>query len=316
VIPGADADVLSVAAGTTIDATVRSLRLDPGATLHTSAATLDGLATVTMLAPYLRPAASVSLEALPTTGANPAANTAQNGATSAGDIGIGTGASITTDAGGSINLSGIDSIVVDGALRAPGGSVSLHIGLPGQNFEVGYLPTQRIELGSTSVIDVSGTFVSKPSTLSLDLGTLYGGGGVQLFADRGAVVADAGSLISVAGTSSAVDVAQSNGSYGHEVASTAGGSITVHSGEAISLLGNIDAAAGAGGTAGTAAAGSLDLALTRSESWWGNPPPGTPSAFTLYPLTIELLPSSTHCGSKPEMPWNYRAMCRSASIGS
>ncbi|HEY2634925.1 MAG TPA: filamentous hemagglutinin N-terminal domain-containing protein, partial [Steroidobacteraceae bacterium] len=196
VVPGAaDADVLSVAAGTIIDATVRSLRLDPGATLHSSAATLDGLATVTLLAPYLRPAASVSLEALPTTGANPAANTAQNGATSAGDIGIATGASITTDAGGSINLIGIDSIVVDGALRAPGGTVSLLVQPPFQNFEVGFLPTQRIELGSDGVIDVSGAFVPKPSSLGLDLGRLYGGGSVQLFADRGAVVTDPGSLV-------------------------------------------------------------------------------------------------------------------------
>jgi filamentous hemagglutinin family protein len=290
VVPGAtNANLLTVDAGTAIDATVRTLYLNPGATFHASAATLDGLATVATLAPYLRPAASVSLNALPNIG--PAAsNTAKNGATSAGDIAIETGASITTDAGGSISLTGIGSLIIDGALRAPGGTVSLHVEKPDTLFEVGFLPTQRIELGSAGVIDVSGSFVSKPSTLNLNLGTLYGGGTVQLFADRGSVVTDGGSLISVSGTSAAVDVAQANGSYAHEVASTAGGSIAVHSGESISLLGTIDAAAGAAGTSGPEAAGSLDLALTRSESWWTVPSLFT-NSFAQYPMTVELLPS-------------------------
>jgi hypothetical protein len=298
VVPtAANANLLTVDAGTAIDATVRTLYLNPGANLQSSAATLDGLATVTTLAPYLRPAASISLNALPNTGTG-ASNTAKNGGTSAGDIAIQSGASITTDAGGTISLTGIDSLIVNGALRAPGGSVSLHVGLPGDLFEVGFLPNQRIELGSAGVIDVSGTLVAKPSTLGLNLGTLYGGGTVQLFADRGAVVTDSGSLISVTGTSAAVDVAQANGTYGHEIASTAGGSIAVHSGESISLLGAIDAAAGVAGTAGAAAAGSLDLALTRSEPWWSVTSLFTDS-FTQYPMTVELLPSVAGLPASP-----------------
>jgi filamentous hemagglutinin len=297
VVPGStNANLLTVYAGTAVDATVRTLYLNPGANLQSSASTLDGLAAVTTLAPYLRPAASVSLNALPYTGQG-ASNTAKNGGTSAGDIAIETGASITTDAGGSISLTGIDSLMINGALRAPGGAVSLHVQLP-DLFEVGFLPTQRIELGSAGVIDVSGTVVSKPSALGLNLGTLYGGGTVQLFADRGAVVADSGSLISVSGTSAAVDVAQANGSYGHEVASTPGGSIAVRSGESISLLGAIDATAGAAGTSGPAAAGSLDLALTRSESWWAVPGQFN-NSFTQYPMTVELLPSVAGLPASP-----------------
>jgi filamentous hemagglutinin family protein len=300
VVPTAtNANLLTVDAGTAVDTTVRTLYLNPRANLQSSATTLDGLATVTTLAPYLRPAASVSLNALPYTGPG-ASNTAKNGGTSAGDIAIQAGASITTDSGGSISLTGIDSLIVNGALRAPGGTVSLHVGLPGDLFEVGFLPTQRIEIGSTGAIDVSGTFVSKPSTLGLNLGTLYGGGTVQLFADRGAVMADSGSLISVSGTSAAVDVAQPNGTYGHELASTAGGSMAVHSGESISLLGTIDAAAGAAGTSGPAAAGSLDLALTRSEPWWTVTGQFN-NSFTQYPMTVELLPS---VGGLPASPAN------------
>jgi hypothetical protein len=134
----------------------------------------------------------------------------------------------------------------------------------------------------------------------LDLGRLYGGGSVQLFADRGAVVTDPGSLVSIAGNSAAVDVAQASGAYGHEVASTAGGSIDVHSGESISLLGNINAAAGAAGSSGPAAAGSLEIDLTRSESWWGAPQTDAAAqSFTHYPLTIELLPSVAGLAAAP-----------------
>jgi filamentous hemagglutinin len=282
--------LLTVDAGTNIAATVKSLNLIAGANLHSSAGTLDGLAAVATLAPYLRPSASVSLSALPNTGPE-ASNPTDNRATSAGDVVIGAGASIITDAGGSISLAGIGSISVDGALRAPGGTVALHLGLPGDLFEVGFLPSQGIELGSAGVIDVSGTFVAKPSSVGLDLGTLYGGGSVQLFADRGTVLADTGSSISVAGVTVPVDVPQANGAYGHEVASTAAGSLAVHSGESISLLGSIDAKAGAGGTSGPAAAGSLDLALTRSENWWGTATPEAGESFSQYPLTVELLPS-------------------------
>ncbi len=288
----ANANLMTVDPGTNINAAVKSLSLSAGANLHASADTLDGLAYVTTLAPYLRQSASVSLSALPNTGPG-ATNPTANRATSAGDVVIGAGASITTDAGGSISLGGIDSVIVDGTLRAPGGTIDLHVGLPGEIFEVGYLPNQRIELGSTGRIDVSGTFVAKPSSLGLDLGTIYNGGAVQLFADRGAVVTDSGSSISVAGITAPLYVAQANGTYGHELASTAAGSIAVHSGEAISLLGRIDAKAGAGGTSGTAAAGSLDLALTRSEAWWGTATPEAGDSFSQYPLTVELLPSVT-----------------------
>jgi filamentous hemagglutinin len=96
----------------------------------------------------------------------------------------------------------------------------------------------------------------------------------------------------VAGISAALDVEKPNGAYGREVASSAAGSIAARSGESISLLGNIEAAAGSGGTSGRAAAGSLDVELTRSEPWW-SPPTGTaaPASFNQGPLTVELLPT-------------------------
>jgi filamentous hemagglutinin len=243
----ANSKLLVVDPGTTINASVSTLYLKSQLFLKPSAANVDGIATPTLQAPYLRNAASVSLSALPPAFTGPPPNT-RVGVSYAGDVVIGAGASITTDAGGSISLSSLDSVLVDGTLRAPGGEVSMQIVSPQvtgdayQEFESGFLPNQRIDLGATGVIDVSGTFVAKPSMLPLDLGTLYSGGTINLFADRGAVVAERGSIITVAGSSSAMDILQADHSYGHELAASAGGSVTIRSGESIFLLGDLHAA--------------------------------------------------------------------------
>ncbi len=292
VAPGAPTtNVLTVDSGITIDATVSSLVLNPNPAVRPSASTLDGLATVSLLAPYLRPAASVDFAALPPKGSS----SPNQGVPVAGDVFIGAGASIATDPGGAITLTSLNSILMNGTLRALGGDITLQVVPPTGayvSYESGFLPNQRIELGSFSVIDVSGTFVSKPSSVGLELGTASAGGAVSLLAGRGTVAADVGSYISVAGTTATVDAPQANGTYARELAATAGGSLSVESGQAISLLGNIAAAAGSGGTTGAAASGSLDIALTRSESWWGNPPPGLPNPFSTAPLTMEILPSA------------------------
>jgi hypothetical protein len=114
----ADSKLLSIDPGTAVNATVSTLYLQPGISLKPSAATMDGIAAAKLLPPYLRQAASLSFNALPPTTAKPKL---QLGSTVAGDVAIGQGASITTDAGGSISLTSLDSIIVDGTLRAPGG---------------------------------------------------------------------------------------------------------------------------------------------------------------------------------------------------
>jgi filamentous hemagglutinin len=308
VAPGApNSNLLAVDPGTAINATISTLYLQGGeAFLRPSAPTLDGIAAVTTRAPYLRAGASVSLSALPPPTA-PAA--AQLGVTTAGDVSIGSHASLTTDAGGAISLVSLDSIAVDGLLHAPGGAVSLQIVSPSANnnayaaFEAGFLPNQSIELGSAATIDVSGTFVANPSVPPLDLGTLYAGGTVNLFADRGAVVAERGSMISFAGASAPLDILQPDRTYGHEVAASVGGTVVVRSGESILLLGALQAAAGKTGTSGPAAAGSLDLELTRSESWWGvTGSPANNASFNQGPLSVELLPKAPLIVGLPT-PW-------------
>jgi filamentous hemagglutinin family protein len=285
-------NLLVIDPGTAIHASVESLLLSSSAYQHASAPSLDGIGTVGVLPAYSRPAANLSFAALPpTNGKNP---DTVLGETATGDVFVGKGASIATDAGGSISLTTLNSIEVDGKLLAPGGSVTLQIAAPGSNYESGFLPDQRIELGSTGSIDVSGIFLPQPSTLGLSVGKISGGGSVAFVAARGTVVTDAGSSITATGTSAPLDVLQDNGSYLRETAATAGGSVTVESGESISLRGNLNLKSGSPGTLGTAAAGSLSVALSRSQSWWASPATVEAAAtFNPAPFLLELTPSGT-----------------------
>jgi hypothetical protein len=287
----ATTNVLTVDPGTQIPATVNTLIVNQSALPLRSAANMTGIASVGALPQYQlydQGAAAIQLNAVP----NPAkVGMPTLGTAGAGDVLVGQGASVSTTAGGTIGISGLDSIVVDGTLRAPGGTISLEVFSPASNYEVGFLPTQRVELGADSVLDVSGAFVPKPSAQGLSLGTLLPGGTVNVFADRGAVLADGGSTIDVSGASAKLDVLQPSGSYVPEIAASAGGAITVRSGEAISLLGNIEAGAGSGGTSGTPAAGSLEVDLTRGQSWWGVATSGAAATFNQAPLTIDLAPT-------------------------
>jgi filamentous hemagglutinin len=281
-------NVLTVDGGTALAATVDSLLLNPQTVIRPSASSLDGLATPGTLPAYQRHAAAVSLSAIaPAGGSNP--SNEPLGMTNVGDVLIGKGASISTDPGGAITLTSLDSIEVDGALRAPGGNVTLQILSPGL-YDSGFLPNQAIHLTSSGSIDVSGTVVPIPSTTGLTLGSISAGGSVALLAARGAVVTDAGSSISVAGTSAPLDVQQPNGSYRAAVPSSAAGEIAVQSGQSISLLGDMNAFGGTAGTLGTAAGGTLSVALTRSESWWAAPSGTTTAAtFNQAPLEVQIV---------------------------
>lgn len=291
VVPDAPTpNLLTVDPGTAIDASVGSLLLSSSAYQHASAQTLDGIAAIGALPAFARPAAKVSFAALPPAiGKNPITDLL--GTTSTGDVFVGRGASITTDAGGAISLTSLNSIEVDGALKAPGGAVTLQIAAPGL-YESGFLSHQRIELGSTGSIDVSGLFLPQPSSLGLSLGKVSAGGSVAFVAARGAVVTDLGSSINAAGSSAQQDILQENGTYRREVSSTAGGAITVESGEAISLLGNLAASAGSPGTLGSAAGGSLNVALSRSAIWWAVPTAvDAIGTFNTVPFQLQVVPS-------------------------
>jgi len=287
-------DVLTVqgstnaAPGTTINAQTLSLQLDPGYQTRASGGTLSGFSHQVTLPTYLRPATNVSLNALRL------ADDVLLRSTGYGSVDIRPGASILGDPGASISIEGEGNIIVGGTLRAPGGSVSVLLvspflfnGATDNVLDPGYVAGLGISLAPTAVIDVSGgNAISTPNNQGLLLGALKAGGSVDVNAQRGTVVVDAGSLINFSGSSATLDVTTPRSGYTREVVATPGGSLTLSSPESIELLGNIQGKAGVG-TGGAAAAGTLEIDLARLEVIPGQPDPnGEPLQIALVANTV------------------------------
>jgi filamentous hemagglutinin len=292
-------DVLTVASGTTIDAQISTLRLDASYTNAPTGGTVSSLSTPALLPLYERPVESVALNAI--RGHDDIAL----GNSSYGLIDIQTEATIVADPGASIALQSEGGVSVAGTLRAPGGKVSLYIPSPADInsgdapvTDPGYVPTLGIDLAATALVDVSGTTVMRPNTQGLLTGTIFPGGSVSLTADRGWITTESGSSIAFSGTHSVFDLSNgpSTGGTTREVVASAGGSLNLSAGESISMLGDFNGAAGAGGN-GTAAGGSLTIDMTHSATFpnLGNGPP-LPTAS----LDIELLGSTV--GASPSPP--------------
>jgi filamentous hemagglutinin len=307
VLPDAtDKDVLRVNAGTTINAQAQTLQLNSSYLTRQTGGTVQAFSQLATLPEANRQPGSISLKVLP-------AGAAPDGIV-VGNLDIQTGASITADAKSTINLVGEGSILIDGVLRTHGGSILAQIATPTTLTDPGYLPDQHLELGSTATLDVSGTTLLTPNNLNLTLGTVLAGGSVSLVADRGDVIANAGSSIDISGASAQLDVQQISGSgrYGATMLGSAGGSLVVQSSESVSLLGNLSAAAGAS-SAGRLAGGSLEVDLSRVFADLGSLSPATGAqAFPTLPLTIELVSSAA--GSNPTASYGDLAVLGVAQL--
>jgi len=288
-------DVLTVASGTSISAQTSTLQLNANYTNTPTGGTVAALSTPTLLPLYERPAASVSLNVIRESD-DLALESANYGL-----LDVQAGSSITAGPGGSIALTGEGGVNIGGTLRAPGGAITVFIPSPediNSNDAVvtdpGYVPTLGIDLAPSAVLDVSGTTIMKPNNQGLLTGTMLPGGAVKLIADRGAVTTEAGSTIDFSGTSAVLDVPNGAvaGASSREVLASGGGSLTLSSGQSISVLGNFTGAAGAG-SGGTAAAGSLTVDMTRGVT------PVLPASFPSAPLEIELLGSTAALGPSP-----------------
>jgi filamentous hemagglutinin len=288
-------DVLSVLSGTKVVAQSRSLQLNSGYQSAASGGTLKNLSHVITLPDYLRPATNVSLSVLRE------ADDFLLGSTGYGALDVQQGASILADPGASIGLMGEGSISVGGTLRAPGGNVTVQLLSPGLYnpstaglFDPGYQAGLGITLESTSIIDVSGgSAVYTPNTQGLLFGTVRSGGAVDIGAQRGTVLTETGSLIDISGSSATFDIANPgrSGSYNRQVVASAGGSLTVGSVESIALLGSINGKAGTG-SSGQAAAGSLEVDLTRFEVIENQPNPyGLPMEIDIVGSTVGTSPT-------------------------
>jgi filamentous hemagglutinin family protein len=282
-------DILTVAAGTKITPQTETLELLPGYLRQATGAPLGGFTEVATLPVGTRPVANVSLDVAPTAD--------DPSLTQVGLLDVQKGASIIADPGASLALASVGGIFDDGTLRAPGGTITLTTQAPIGTPDPGYLPKLTLDLGSQAVIDASGTFVPTLNTQNLLLGSVLGGGTVELVAQRGSVITEPGSEIDVNGASHSLDVATGplGKSYTLYEFPSAGGSLLLRAPESISLLGNFDAHAGTGNY-GDPAGGSLEVDLTRSEYFSYPADPTLAASFPTTPRVIELvsaLPSNT-----------------------
>jgi filamentous hemagglutinin len=283
------ANALTIESGTTINALSRTLQLSSGYTTRKTGSDLDTIATSVLLPQTQRVPENISLSVAPQSA--PSGFTPLLGSSVVGLLSIQPETAIVTDPGGSISLSGVGGIQMDGLLRAPGGSVMLTIPSPVTALDTGFLPGLDLVVGPNAEIDVSGVARLLPNNLQLQLGSVLPGGAISLYANRGSVITDPGSSLNISGGSATLDVpASSSGSgYIRQVVGSAGGSLTVRAPESISLLGNLQAAAGTSSGA-RADGGSLEIDLTRALAWF-SPSPGAAAdaTFPTMPRTIELV---------------------------
>jgi filamentous hemagglutinin len=294
---GSPADALTVAAGTQVIAQTQSLQLDSGYLTRPTGGTVCSFAHTVVLPEINRPAESVTLTVIPN-GAPP--NYALViGANNVGLLDFQAGASITVDPGVAISLAGVGGVSMNGTLRAPGGVITLETLTPNNaNLDPGYVAGLNVDIGANAILDVSGTAQLKHSDAGLRLGSVLSGGTIDLFADRGSVVAEPGSKIDFSGSSALLDVQSGigTGHYTRETVASAGGALNVHAPESIALLGSVRGTAGVG-QLGQPDAGSLDIVLSRSETWYFVPPGGQAATFPTTPRVISIVSSTA--GSQP-----------------
>ena len=290
-VPGsADRNVLEVLPGADLRAIAADRVLTGAYYAQPTGAKLSTFSTPELLPTAQRVAGTVSLSARPA-GSENYSGTLAPGESALGSLAIDVGAAIELDPLGTISLQSVRSITIGGRLTASGGSITAGLLTPRAAgvdlFDVGYLPDQRLELLPSAVLDVSGTLVSQTGNPYVQRGSVLDGGRITLAADRGAVYADPGSVMNIAGTSAPLDVSTPNGSLVRVTEASAAGSISVSSGQAISLLGTIGGHAGGASLAG----GTLSVVLSRDVPSWDSGI-GTGTPFNNAPLALDLVDGS------------------------
>jgi filamentous hemagglutinin len=251
---------LLVESGTTINLQQRNRWLSDGALNVASGANVGSLSTVTVLPEYLRSAANLSLQASVN---NLLTDSAVHNSTTflnVPGLTIEAGASINGDDGAMLSLTSNTRAIVDGALTAHAGTINITLD---NTLPISEIPnSQAIWLGSTARLDVSGVTALQPNAMGLRQGEVLDGGAVNIKAQRGAVIANQGSMIDVSGSSATLDI-QNIGGIGATstptVIASNGGTINVSASDAILLSGQMDAHAGI--SSGSASGGTLRIKL-------------------------------------------------------
>ncbi len=304
-------DALTLTTGTTVQASQESWQLQPGFLTNASSSQgVGGFAQPQLVSPYLANPYSMALKVIPDLTDVPDSSLV----VTVGQLDLQTASSILAPAGSSkgasINLTGYGTILLNGQIRAPAGTVNVSLAdiqqLPltaggSSSFsDPGFIPDQRVEIGSGATIDVSGTTVLTPNALGLRLGDVLPGGSVAINAIDGAILADAGSTIDVGGASAVLDRQPVNGFglYRTQSVGSVGGSLSLSSGEPIWLLGTLEGGAGVD-SSGPLAGSSLSVSELLSPIASGS---GTQSPLSTISLVANL------AGTSPSVTNNNQTM--------
>ena len=189
--------------------------------LRPSGTSLSSFTSLQTLPDYQRAPASVTF-----------ASTNSGGAAfpGLGNLTLNSGASIITDPLGQVTLTARENLTVAGKIDAPAGNITLQIAPGGiatsdaNSDNDGYVASQQLRLTSTAQLLASGyaAVYTDSNPLGYRLGQVLPAGTITLAANKGSVVAQAGSVIDVSGASAVVDVINKSGVTPTTVAGSAG----------------------------------------------------------------------------------------------
>ena len=267
----------------------QTLVFTANSTLQPTGASLAGFTQLETLPAYLRSPANISI----------AATASDSALVEVGDVTLARDASITTDPGGSVTLAADGyngSVLVDGNITAPAGTISLLLA-PNANVQAGgdpgFLGNQRIELGPDAELAAPAyADLNRANAVGYVEGSVLAGGSISLLANKGFVVTDPGSSISVDGTAAIVDVPTTNGVTASTVAGSAG-TINIGAREGIVLQGSLSGeAASLNGTVVNGAAGgtlNVDLGIGYSDAGTNGVSAQLANGAAAYPTTTRVL---------------------------
>ena len=234
---------LTVQDGTIIRPIQKNLQLNADASSRHSASNIFGVSQQTLLDLATRGPANLSLNVVQTLDQRRDAN-----------LRIGTNAELVTDPGGKISLGSDTSILVDGLLKAPAGSIALTINTPSR-VDKGFFKSQGIWLGDHAQLIANGLFRPQIDPSGLVNGNVLAGGSVTLNANRGYVATQESSVIDVSGATATVQIRQPGSSSSSATATplevaSAGGQVMIRAGEGGVVDGQIRANGGSESVSG------------------------------------------------------------------
>ncbi len=245
---------LTMAAGTAFVPTMQTFQDSPSLNAAASAALLGSVAS-----PQTRFPGNVLASNLTLTSSNSVIGT----------VDIGSGALLDAGALGSIGITAGQSVLINGSLRAQGGSISATLGPAPTTIGVtlSMFDGRSIVVGGGANLDVSGTSLVLANSQGIRAGNVINGGSITLNAPIGTVDIAAGVNVLAQGTTDLVDIPVSGGGTQRQWIASSGGTVDLVGSIGLIIEGNFQAQGGLP----TAPGGTLSAMLVSAPGIFGTP---------------------------------------------